>query len=131
LQGVVIRAAQGAHDMASHTVRTITAAELEQHLRDDVGLHAWNVLTDEWFKGELIPGSRRVPLDHLGEAALRSSLSIDVPIVVYCAGPSCPQAPMAAEQLATLGYSHVTLFEGGLEAWSRAGHRLMRMDTSR
>ena len=51
--------------MATITVKTITTSDLERRIGEDVGTQVWNVLTDEWFNGELIPGSRRVPLDHL------------------------------------------------------------------
>ena len=100
---------------------TISTTELAQRVREDVGLHVWNVLTDEYFKGEMIPGSRRVPLDRLGESVRRSTLAKDAAVVVYCAGPSCPYSRNAAEKLAAFGYTHVTAYEGGLEEWKAAG----------
>ena len=102
-------------------VTTISTADFADRVRDDVGLHVWNVLTDDYFKGELIPGSRRVPVDRLGEALRRSSLAKDAAIVVYCAGPACPQSRQAAEKLAAFGYTRVEAYEGGLEAWQQAG----------
>lgn len=107
--------------MSAATIATISTAALVQRVREDVGLHVWNVLTDDYFKGELIPGSRRVPVDRLGEALRRSSLATDAPIVVYCAGPACPQSRQAAEKLAAFGYTRVEAYEGGLEAWKQAG----------
>lgn len=107
--------------MSAAAIATITTADLAQRVRDDIGLHVWNVLTDEYFKGELIPGSRRVPVDRLGEALRRSSLAKDAAIVVYCAGPACPQSRQAAEKLAAFGYTRVEAYEGGLEAWQQAG----------
>ena len=59
------------------SIATISTSELGQRFADDVGLHVWNVLTDDYFKDELIPGSRRVPVDHLGEAVRRSTLAKD------------------------------------------------------
>ena len=47
-------------------VRALTTAELQQGLDRDSGLHVLNVQTDKFFAGELIPGSRRVPLDAIG-----------------------------------------------------------------
>ena len=108
--------------MATATVKTITTGQLEQKIRDDVGVHVWNVLTDEWFKGELIPGSRRVPLDQLDEAVRRSNIAKDAPVVVYCAGTHCSMSREAAQKLGELGYSDVGVFEGGLEDWKQAGH---------
>jgi rhodanese-related sulfurtransferase len=107
--------------MSTATIANISTSELAQRFREDVGLHVWNVLTDEYFKGELIPGSRRVPVDHLGEALRRSSLAKDAAVVVYCAGPACPSSRQAAEKLATFGYTNVKAYEGGLEEWKAAG----------
>ena len=44
-------------------VRTISTQEVHQLLDNKRPIQFWNVLTDEWFKGENIVGSRRVPLD--------------------------------------------------------------------
>lgn len=82
----------------------------------------WNVLTDDYFTGELIPGSRRVPLDRVGREAVE--LPKDTAIVVYCSGPTCPQSKSAGEKLAALGFTDVKVFEGGLEAWKDAGRTL-------
>lgn len=107
--------------MATSTVKTITTRDLERRISGDVGTHVWNVLTDEWFTGELIPGSRRVPLDHLEEAVRHSSLAKETPIVVYCADSHCPYSREAAEKLGELGYSNVEAFEGGLADWKSNG----------
>lgn len=79
----------------------------------------WNVLTDDYYTGELIPTSRRVPLDRVGREA--SGLPKDTDIVVYCSGVDCPQSKAAGEKLAGLGFTNVRVFEGGLEAWKNAG----------
>ena len=44
--------------MTTAAIAPISTADLVQRLRDDVGLHLWNVLTDDYFGGELIPGSQ-------------------------------------------------------------------------
>jgi rhodanese-related sulfurtransferase len=117
--------------MAATTMKTISTSELERRLRDDVGLHLWNVLNDEWFKGELIPGSRRVPLAGLGDSVRRSTLLAGASVVVYCAGPTCPASREAAGRLAELGYTNVEAFEGGLEEWKRAGHGVVTAGSER
>lgn len=111
--------------MATTTVKTIRADDLERKLRDDVGVHVWNVLTDQWFKNELIPGSRHVPLDKIDQAVAQAHIAKDAPVVVYCAGPTfaaCSQSREAAEKLSALGFSRVEAFEGGLTEWKKAGH---------
>ncbi|HEX8722753.1 MAG TPA: rhodanese-like domain-containing protein [Pyrinomonadaceae bacterium] len=102
-------------------VRTITTEELEGRLRAGAGLEFWNVLTDEYFHGEMIPGSRRVPLDRVGREAHAAGLAGDAEVVVYCAGPECPQSRLAAEKLRALGYTNVRAYEGGLEEWKGSG----------
>ena len=47
-------------------VETISTQEIRQLLESKRPVEFWNVLTDEWFKGENIAGSRRVPLDKVG-----------------------------------------------------------------
>ena len=64
------------------------------------------------------------------EAVRRSSLAKDAAIVVYCAGPSCPQSRQAAEKLATFGYTRVDAYEGGLEEWKQAGFGIVGTGTS-
>lgn len=103
------------------TIETITAGALAERLRRGDVDEFWNALTDEYFKGELIPGSRRVPVDRVGRELAATNLPKDTKIVVYCSGPTCPHSRQAAEKLVTLGYTNVVLFEGGLEAWKASG----------
>jgi rhodanese-related sulfurtransferase len=107
-------------------VKTISTTELDARLRENGGLEFWNVLTDEYFGGELIPGSRRVPLDRVGREAGEANLPMDAEVVVYCAGPHCPQSGYAAEKLRTLGYTNVRAYEGGLEEWKGLGREVER-----
>lgn len=85
----------------------------------------WNVLTDDYFTGELIPGSRWVPLERVGREA--AELPKDTAIVVYCSGPTCPHSKSAGEKLAALGFTDVKVFEAGLQAWKDAGRTLERI----
>lgn len=116
--------------MSATTIATISTTELVERVRDDVGVHVWNVLTDEWFKNELIPGSRRVPGDRLTEAVRRSTLARNASIVVYCHGRQCPASREAAEKLQALGYSAVSVYEGGLEEWKQAGFGVVGTGTT-
>lgn len=86
----------------------------------------WNVLTDDYFTGEMIPGSRRVPLDRIGREA--TALPKDTDIVVYCSGLDCPQSTAAGRKLADLGFTNVRVFEGGLEKWKAEGRNIELTD---
>lgn len=103
-------------------LKTITTEELRGRLNRGGALQFWNVLTDEYFGGEMIPGSRRVPLDQVGREVARGALAKDAEVVVYCAGPKCPQSRYAAEKLAELGFTNVRAYEGGIEEWKQAGY---------
>ncbi|HEX8148419.1 MAG TPA: rhodanese-like domain-containing protein [Pyrinomonadaceae bacterium] len=109
-------------------VKTISTTELDARLRENGRLEFWNVLTDEYFNGELIPGSRRVPLDRVGRAAHEAGLAKGAEVVVYCAGPHCPQSGYAAEKLQSLGYTNVRAYEGGLEEWKGLGREVERTE---
>ena len=102
----------------------MTTAELIDRLHDTAGFHFWNVLTDDYFQGELIPGSRRVPLDVVVKTARGEGVARDAEIVVYCSGPGCPQSSLAGEKLTKAGYTNVRVYEGGLQEWKEAGRPL-------
>ncbi len=106
---------------------TISTADLVERMRQNQEIEVWNVLTDEYFNGELIEGTRRVALDQIGrEAAGLASLAKDAEIVVYCAGPDCPQSHYAFEKLIHFGFTNVRVYEGGLQEWSAAGFNIER-----
>ncbi|MBV9502744.1 MAG: DoxX family membrane protein [Acidobacteriaceae bacterium] len=42
-------------------------------------------------------------------------------IIVYCSGGNCHDSRLVANALLTLGFSNVSVFTGGWEAWSAAG----------
>lgn len=109
-------------------MKTITTQDLKNRIGQDIGVHVWNVTTDQYFKGEMIPGSRHISVDRLPDALKKASVAKDSAIVVYCAGPKCPASKIAAEQLGALGYSNVTKFEGGIEEWKKAGYEISRCE---
>ena len=107
------------------TPRTITLDELTGALAaHDVDLF-WNVLTEDYFTGELIPGSRWVPLDRIGREVAAQGLDTAARIIVYCSGVACPNSRDAGAKLATLGFTSVRVFEGGLEAWKADGRDVL------
>ena len=104
-------------------VRVLSTADLQQGLDRDSGLHVLNVQTDQFFVGELIPGSRHIPLDGI-EQGVRA-LPKDAEIVTYCAGPACSQSTQAARKLSELGYTNVRAYTDGLEGWKAAGNEIV------
>lgn len=110
--------------------RTIARDELKRMLDQGGDFYLWNVLTDDYFHGEMIPGSHRVPLDRVGRHVAHSRVPKDAEIIVYCAGPRCPMSGMAAEKLRKLGYTNVRAYEGGVEEWVQAGHEIVQLSTA-
>jgi rhodanese-related sulfurtransferase len=104
--------------------RIITLDELTGAIRADDVDEFWNVLVRDYFGGEMIPGSRWVPLDRIGREVSGRSLDRNAHIIVYCSGTSCPNSRDAGDKLATLGFTNVRVFEGGLEAWKASGRGL-------
>ena len=102
-------------------VKTVSTGELRDLLSNKRPIEFWNVLTDQYFKGENISGSRRVPLDKVGSEVRSTNLPKSTEIVVYCGGPECPMSRMAVEKLIKFGYDNVRAYEGGLEEWKAAG----------
>ena len=111
--------------------KTISTEQLQQRLKQGNGVHLWNVLTDGYFKGEMIPGSRRVPLDTIGHEMSEAQSAKGEEIIVYCGGPTCPQSLQAAQKLTDLGYINVRAYEGGLEEWKNAGNKIERSEQVR
>jgi rhodanese-related sulfurtransferase len=109
-------------------VKTLSTEKLQQRLEQGKSLHLWNVLTDGYFKGEMIPGSQRVPLDTIGREVSEANSPKDEEIIVYCGGPQCPQSLQAAQKLMDLGYTNVKAYEGGLEEWKNAGNKIERLE---
>jgi rhodanese-related sulfurtransferase len=110
-------------------VQTITTADLRQRLNQGTNLEFWNVLTDKWFTGEMIPGSRRVPLDTIEHST--RDVPKDAEIITYCGGSTCPQSVQAAQKLGELGYTNVRAFEEGLEGWKAAGQSIEKAEPIR
>lgn len=111
-------------------INTISIEDLKQRLEQSNSLEVWNVLTDEYFSGEMIPGSRHVALDRIGREIHDSNLSKEWEVIVYCGGPKCPQSVMAAQKLTDFGFTNVRAYEGGLEEWKNAGYSVKQIAQS-
>jgi rhodanese-related sulfurtransferase len=100
--------------------QTIDAQALRERLASDDRPVLVNALAREGFEERRIAGSISIP----AAEALRIApavLATDQPVVVYCSSHSCTASPTLAQKLVDLGFTEVIDFEGGLDAWERAG----------
>ncbi len=97
-------------------VDTISRSELKEKMDRGDDFTLVNVLSEDDFEEEHIPGSINVPLDEVEEEFPRQ-FDRDEDIVVYCASESCQASPKAAEKLESMGFTNVADYEGGLADW--------------
>lgn len=97
-------------------VDTLTRDELKEKMDAGDDFALVNVLSEEQFEQEHIPGSINIPLDQVEEEFPRR-FDEDDDIVVYCASHSCQASPKAAEKLEAMGFTDVKDYEGGLSDW--------------
>ncbi|OGR86830.1 MAG: hypothetical protein A3J74_06860 [Elusimicrobia bacterium RIFCSPHIGHO2_02_FULL_57_9] len=109
--------------------KTIDRVGLKATMDSNEKFHLWNVLTKEFYKPEAnIAGSQWIPVDTLTEKLASEKVpSKTDAIITYCGGPQCPSSKQAAEKLASLGYTNVFAYEGGLKDWSEAKLPLVKL----
>lgn len=104
--------------------QTIEAANLRERLMAESDRPVLvNALAREAFDEQRIPGSISIPASD----ALRLApdvLARDQAVVVYCSSHNCSASPTLAQKLVDIGFTDVTDFEGGMDAWERAGYPL-------
>ena len=103
--------------------KTIDRVGLKATMDSKEKVHLWNVLTKEFYKPEAnIAGSQWIPVDTITEKLANEKVPAKTDaIVTYCGGLQCPSSKQAAEKLASLGYTKVAAFEGGVQQWAEAG----------
>ncbi len=78
-----------------------------------------------FFEQGHVPGALSLPRDDFARDYQHLSPSLkaatDKPIIVYCAGGECHDSRLVANALLSLGFSNVSVFTGGWDAWSAAG----------
>lgn len=76
--------------------------------------------THEWKAGH-IKGSKLIPLSSIGKRM--GELDKDRPVIVLCR--SGHRSSMATRQLTKAGFVDAKSMKGGVNAWSRAGYKLV------
>lgn len=100
-------------------VKQITRNELVEMINSKKKFALVDVLAKDSYLREHIKGAISLPLGDI-EKGITKGLSKDDLIVTYCASFECPASTKAAEKLASLGYSNVFDYKGGLKEYKEA-----------
>lgn len=100
--------------------RLMSSTELQQRIEKGEDFVLIDVLPPEEYEQEHIPGAINIPLADLRERA-KSDLSKNQRIVVYGRTHDDESSNDAATVLEELNFRKVSDFDGGIEAWKRAG----------
>ena len=82
---------------------------------------------DLFYQLSHIPGSLNLQIkefdqDYKKHASLiKESMIQGKEIVLYCAGPHCPDASKTAKKLRDMNYGNLSVYEGGIEIWEKVG----------
>ena len=104
--------------------KTLSTDSLKERLEREPATVVINVLDEQYFNQEHIPGSINIPLDSPDfTQRVEEALSGDRnrPVVVYCANLECTASPTAARWLDEAGFAQVYDYEEGMRGWKQAG----------
>lgn len=107
-------------------MKTLTKEKLKQMIDDHEDFVLINVLAEEYFDQEHIPGSVNISVkqeDFVDKVKARLP-DKSKKVVVYCASFECQASTAAAKKLADDGYQDVYDYEGGIKEWKEAGYEL-------
>jgi rhodanese-related sulfurtransferase len=108
-------------EIPSAATAAVTIEELDASLRGKEEIALLDVREEGAYGLGHILLAVNVPLSHLELKIARLVPRRDVPTVVYDAGGESDLAGRAARRLVELGYSDVSVLDGGLATWSAAG----------
>ena len=105
-------------------MKTLDTEQLKNLMESAEEFVLINVLSEEAFENNHIPGSINIPVEGPGftDDVVTEVVDQDQRIVVYCADEDCPASAEAAEKLESAGYTNVYDYEGGMAAWQDDGN---------
>jgi len=105
-------------------MKTLTADQLKMVLSGPRHAKIIDVLPPEHFEKEHIENATNIPVtdpdfvDRVEEITEDKTHSV----ILYCADADCDASPTAARKLEDAGFTNVYDFEGGIDAWKKAGY---------
>jgi rhodanese-related sulfurtransferase len=103
------------------TFRRIHRDDIHAHIRAGTTMHLVEALPEKYYRDGHLPGAILLPHDEVRNQAGTRLPDKDAFIVVYCANTACQNSRIAAQTLASMGYSNVAEYEEGKQDWIEAG----------
>lgn len=100
--------------------KVLTRDELIDRMRAAPELVLVEALPEKYYRDWHLPGARHLPHDEVRRLAATVLPDTSAEIVVYCASATCQNSHIAANQLASMGYTNVSVYAGGKQDWSEA-----------
>lgn len=105
----------------------IDVAELENLVTRGAPVVIAEILPPNYYEFGHLPRARCWPLAGFEETVRAAAIDKGTRVIVYCASSTCSNSDIAAQKLALLGYSNVSVFRGGKAAWVDAGLALEKV----
>lgn len=103
------------------TFRRIHRDDIHAHLRAGTPMRLVEALPEKYYRDEHLPGAIQLNHDEVRVQAEARLPAKDAFIVVYCANTACQNSRMAAQTLASMGYTNVAEYAEGKQDWIEAG----------
>ncbi len=103
------------------TFRRIHRDDIHAHIRAGTSVHLVEALPEKYYRDGHLPGAILLPHDEVRARAGDVLPEKNDFIVVYCANTACQNSRIAAQTLASMGYTNVAEYEEGKQDWIEAG----------
>jgi rhodanese-related sulfurtransferase len=78
------------------------------------------------FASGHIPTAKNIPAEEISNLTAKNKTLGQIPksagIIVYCSGGECTDSNLVAKKLQRLGYTRISIYEGGWEEWMASGN---------
>lgn len=102
-------------------LKTIDRDDLNRRIQSTPAPVLLEALPERYYTQKHLPGARLFPHDQVEQLAGSVVPDKATAIVVYCASRTCQNSHIAAYHLMRLGYTDVTVYEGGKQDWEAGG----------
>jgi rhodanese-related sulfurtransferase len=103
------------------TFRRIYRDDIQAHIQAGTPMHLVEALSEKYYQDGHLPGAILLPHDEVRTRAETVLPATEDFIVVYCANTACQNSRIAAQTLASMGYTNVAEYEEGKQDWVEAG----------